>query len=72
MRIHPYLSPRCEVRKSIIHGLGTFAKKEIKSGDLIAVIGGDLVTSDEAKTLPEKLSYNLIQEKIREYNEGVP
>jgi SET domain-containing protein len=49
-----YLSPKAETRKSKIAGRGTFAKKTIKKGELIAIFGGKIVDSRRYQKLPKQ------------------
>ena len=41
-----YLSPKAETRKSDISNYGTFARKKIQKGELIAVFGGFVMNTD--------------------------
>lgn len=41
------ISDKAEVRKSDIEGTGTFAKEDIKKGEMIYIRGGHLLTKDE-------------------------
>ena len=48
MSIKSYRSPKTEVRKgSRIEGKGLFAKEPIKKGEIIAIKGGHILTSEE-------------------------
>jgi uncharacterized protein len=47
-RTTPWLSPKVEIRRSKIHGRGTFARGAIVKGDVIAIWGGKYVTKSEA------------------------
>ena len=46
-----WLHPQLEVRPSPIHGLGLFARSAIPGGTVVSRLGGDLVTTDELRTL---------------------
>lgn len=49
-----YRSPKTEVRESSkIQGKGLFAKKNIKKGEIVAIKGGHILTSDEYDQLDE-------------------
>lgn len=53
-RLHSYLSPKCEVKKSTnIHGQGVFAREDIKKGKPIAFWGGYIITLEELDDMPE-------------------
>lgn len=41
-----YLSPKTEVRESLIHGRGLFATADIARDEIVAVKGGHIVTRD--------------------------
>jgi len=51
MQIHSYLSPKCESRKSPLHGYGIFAKTKILYGEVIALWGGVVYSSEEVARL---------------------
>lgn len=61
MTSHSYLSPKCEVRESAIHKCGVFAKEEIKSGELVAIFGGDIITVDQTDDLPKEIFEDFVQ-----------
>ncbi len=44
---HRYISSKAISRYSPIHGLGVFAVKDINKGEVVAVLGGIVVPSDE-------------------------
>lgn len=46
---HRWLSPKAEARQSKIHGLGVFAKKPVKKGENIGVLGGVIVPTGEIR-----------------------
>jgi len=50
-----WLSPKLEVRKSIKHGKGVFAKESIDIGERIAILGGDIMRISEINDLPNKM-----------------
>lgn len=54
-RVNNWLSLKVEPRDSKIDGVGEFAIKNIKKGELIAVFGGHVMTIDEVKTLPSEI-----------------
>ena len=49
-----WLSPGAETRRSVIEGFGTFARRRIMAGELIAAFGGRVVTLREWRGLPEE------------------
>ncbi|MEI8270308.1 MAG: SET domain-containing protein-lysine N-methyltransferase [bacterium] len=55
---HGYISPNTETRFSQIHGLGLFAKKDIKKGEVVAVWGGCVVTNKEILKFSKNIGYN--------------
>lgn len=54
MRTHSFLSNKCEVKKSQLAGLGVYAKKVIKKGELIAVWGGIIYTLKEVMRISKR------------------
>ena len=50
-----YRSPKTEVRDSPIHGKGLFAKASIGAGEIVAVKGGHIFTTQQWKTLEPRL-----------------
>jgi hypothetical protein len=46
-----WLNPKIEVRSSAIEGLGLFAKEDIHEGESIVVMGGQVLTDEEFKSL---------------------
>lgn len=54
MRLHSILSPKCEVRKSPIDGLGVFAKAPIRKDELVALWGGKIYSDAEARNVARK------------------
>ena len=57
-RFHGYVSPDTETSFSLIHGLGLFAKKDIKKGEVVAIWGGCVVTDKEIIKFPKNIGYN--------------
>jgi hypothetical protein len=57
-RVHGYIAPETEVRKSSIDALGLFAKRDIPKGVVVAAWGGRILTSKEIERLPEKFRTN--------------
>jgi len=56
-----YLSPKTEPRPSKIHGLGLFAKTAIAAGEIVAVKGGHILTSETWRALEPTLGSAEIQ-----------
>lgn len=50
-----YRSPKAEVRQSAIHGKGLFAKETIAAGEIVAVKGGYILTSERWAILEPRL-----------------
>jgi SET domain-containing protein len=50
-RATTWLNPKIEVRSSAIEGLGLFAKEDIHEGEPIVVMGGQVLTDEEFKSL---------------------
>jgi SET domain-containing protein len=42
------LSPKTEIRQTSLNGKGTFAKEDIKKGEMIYIRGGELMRKEEA------------------------
>jgi uncharacterized protein len=63
IKIHTnYLSPKCEARtRPEKGGYGVFAHTKIAAGELVAVFGGDVVSGDDLKQLPEAAQIHSIQ-----------
>ncbi len=57
-RVHGYVSPATETRVSPIQGLGLFAKRNIKKGEVVAVWGGCVTTKQEIEKLSKSISYH--------------
>jgi len=51
MRIHSLLSPKCEVRPSALNGYGVFATEPFDPGELVAVMGGKIYTTEEIRRI---------------------
>src|SRR5208337_2618791 len=51
MRIHSFLSPKCQVRSSSISDKGVFASSSFAEGELVAVWGGKVYTADEVSQM---------------------
>jgi SET domain-containing protein len=58
---HNWLNPRLEVRNSKIGGKGVFAKENIIRGTRLAIFGGELMSIDEIRNLPEHLQEYTMQ-----------
>lgn len=56
-----YRSPKTEVRESLIHGEGLFAKQAITAGEVVAVKGGYILTRQEWEALEPRLGSAEIQ-----------
>ena len=56
-----WLNPKLKVQKTIKYGLGTFAKENIKKGDLLLILSGYVMKLSEEEKLPGGLSDNGIQ-----------
>lgn len=56
-RINNWLNPKIEPRKSEKEGNGEFAIEDIKKGEILAIFGGHIITSDERNNLPENVRY---------------
>jgi SET domain-containing protein len=74
-----YLSPKAETRKSNIANLGTFTRCKIAKGELIAIFGGYVFTSDIIKALPTTAQHMVLQiadnqfigsTKVEEFGDG--
>jgi SET domain-containing protein len=57
-RVHGYTAPETIVKKSSIHGIGVFARKNIRKGKVVVVWGGHILTKAEIKKLPKDISTN--------------
>src|SRR5260370_5702734 len=55
MRALTYLSPKTEVKASVIEGRGLFAKLPIAAGDIVAVKGGHILTTADWRGLEREL-----------------
>jgi SET domain-containing protein len=51
-----WLNPKLEVKQSVKHGKGTFAKNDISKGERLLIFGGYIMTLKEEASLPK--SYN--------------
>ena len=49
-----YRSPKIEVRKSPIEGVGLFAKEEIYKGEIISIKTGHIVNRDQLKKVEKE------------------
>ena len=56
--MHNYVAPQTETRLSPIHGLGLFAKKPIKKGEVVAAWGGKVTTEAELEKLPKDIGFH--------------
>jgi uncharacterized protein len=50
-----YLSPKTEVRESLIHGRGLFATAPIAQGEVVAVKGGHVINREQLREITPKL-----------------
>jgi len=57
-RVHGYVCDKVETRISPIHGLGLFALKDIKKGEIVAVWGGSVATKKEIKKFNKDIGFN--------------
>lgn len=55
-RVHGYIPPYTETKLSQIHGLGLFAKRDIKKGTVVVAWGGRVITKKEISSLPKEIS----------------
>ncbi len=51
MRLHSWLSPKCEVATSPLEGMGVFAAEAIAEGELVCVWGGVVYTAAEVDAI---------------------
>ncbi len=58
---HRWVNSKAASENSKLHGLGVFAKEEIKKGELICILGGVIVPSSEIKEYWGKMSHVGIQ-----------
>ncbi len=56
-----WLNPKLTVKKTAKYGVGTFAKKNIKKGELLLILSGYVMKVTEEERLPKGLSDNGIQ-----------
>ena len=57
-----WIDPRQEFRPSPIQGIGSFARAPIQSGEVVEVIGGRVMTTEELRTFQTTVErYNAIQ-----------
>ena len=56
-----YHSPKTEIKASLIHGKGLFAKEKINNGEIVAIKGGRILNSTEWKVLESELGSAEIQ-----------
>jgi len=61
LRSLSYRSPKTEVRPSPIQGQGLFARQAIAAGEIVAVKGGRVLTSEEWRELEKELGPAEIQ-----------
>ena len=55
------MSPKIKCKNSGMHGLGTFAVKNVKKGEILAVLGGVIVPTSKIKKYRKKLGHVGIQ-----------
>jgi SET domain-containing protein len=63
MGIKSYVSPKVRIKKSLIHGVGMFAAKKIKRGEIVFIKGGHVLTRDEMFTTKIINSYLPLDDK---------
>lgn len=57
MKIHSFLSPKCEVRNSKLGGKGVFCKKDILKDEIIAIWGGKIYSESEISQLSKNFPH---------------
>lgn len=57
MRLHSWLSPKCDISQSTLQGLGVFASSVIFEQELVAVWGGVIYSADEIQVLGESFQH---------------
>jgi len=45
--VKSYISPKIQIKKSDIHGIGMFSTKSISKGEIVFIHGGHIVTKDK-------------------------
>ena len=61
-RITAWYDPRVEIRSSTIQGGGMFARELIQAGEIVAIVGGTVMTEDEFRAYTATVSrYNATQ-----------
>ena len=65
MKDPSWFSPKTEVRKSSIDKKGVFAKKLIKKGEVISVLGGFIINEKEHKKFSKTIFKDIDQYSIR-------
>ena len=58
---HSFLSPKTAVRPSPIHGLGLFAVRAIRRGEIVAVKGGHVLDARTVRRSPGRRAVSFIQ-----------
>ena len=61
MSIKSYISSKAKVRKSEIEGLGLFAIKPIKKGEIVAIKGGHIMDGKTLKKVENEIEESYIQ-----------
>jgi hypothetical protein len=57
-----WMDPRQHIRPSSIHGMGVFAREPIRQGQVVEIIGGDLMTEAEFRNFQQTaIQYNAVQ-----------
>lgn len=54
-------SAKCDTSASTIQGIGLFAKEAISQGEVVAVLGGDIITAEQSLMFPRSISDNFVQ-----------
>ena len=61
-RTRSWADPRAEARPSPIHGNGLFAREPIHAGEVMAIVGGDVLTDGAFRAFAQgHARYNAIQ-----------
>ena len=61
MGIKSYISPKAGFKKSRIHGLGLFAVKPIRKGEIVAIKGGHIFHENEIRRMEAESDESYIQ-----------
>jgi SET domain-containing protein len=58
---HRWITPKAEAQKSRIHGLGTVAIEQIHKGEIVGVLGGVIISSEEIAEYRRRMGHVGIQ-----------